>query len=121
MAEHVATARRTGAACLRDWGLDDLTDTVKLLISELVTNAVLHGWGDEVLLSLVIQDGEVRLQVKDGSPCRPRMSVAEVGSEGGRGLFLVDQFSDRWGTSEDGTCTWCALAIGDHEPRSVPR
>jgi anti-sigma regulatory factor (Ser/Thr protein kinase) len=109
--EQVRELRCASAAALRVWGLEPLVPDVTLLVSELVTNAVLHGHGDDLRFSLVLGDGEVRIEVEDGSPGRACVACPDPERESGRGMWLVDHFSDRWGTSEDGTSTWCTLAV----------
>jgi anti-sigma regulatory factor (Ser/Thr protein kinase) len=108
--ENVAKLHHAGALVLRLWGLECLTDVATLLISELVTNAVLHGRGT-ISFTLTVQGAEVRLQVEDESLLRPCVASPDPERESGRGMWLVDHFSDRWGTSKDGTSTWCTLAV----------
>ncbi|WP_075734424.1 ATP-binding protein [Streptomyces acidiscabies] len=108
--ERVSQIRRTGAAHLRKWGLNSLVDTASLLISELVTNAVRYGTGD-ITFSMARRSGEVLIEVTDGSSAFPRVRHPTADEESGRGMFLVEAMADRWGTSEDGTRTWCTLAV----------
>jgi anti-sigma regulatory factor (Ser/Thr protein kinase) len=105
----VGRLRRISATKLCLWGLDSLTDDAKLLISELVTNAIRYGGGQEIEFRLVITLQGVLVAVNDGSPLRPELSVVGVASQTGRGLFLVATFADDWGVSPDGTTTWCTL------------
>ncbi|GAQ59515.1 ATP-binding protein [Streptomyces acidiscabies] len=108
--ERVSQIRRTGAAHLSKWGLNSLVDTASLLISELVTNAVRYGTGD-ITFSMAHRSGEVLIEVTDGSSAFPRVRHPTADEESGRGMFLVEAMADRWGTSADGTHTWCTIAV----------
>ena len=70
-----------------------------LLVSELVTNAVLHGRTDVVRLALAVDDRTVEVAVHDRSPERPVVGVAEPSDLHGRGLLLVERLADAWGVS----------------------
>ena len=78
-----------------------LLDIVRLLVSELVANAVIHGRAGErggIELEAVIDDRRLRVDVADGgSGFVPPPRAPDPGLEGGRGLQLVEAFSDRWG------------------------
>lgn len=76
-------------------------DTVLLLVSELVTNAVLHA---RSVMRLVVRDrdGVVRVEVHDGSPVPPRMHHFRPSSGTGRGLRMVDRLSRAWGADPIG-------------------
>jgi anti-sigma regulatory factor (Ser/Thr protein kinase) len=110
-AQWVGRLRRISAAKLRARGLGALLDDAKLLVSELVTNALRYGQGGEIEFRLVITRHGLLLAVDDGSEKRPRLSDVATDSETGRGLFLVDALADRWGVSADGTTTWCTLTL----------
>ncbi|MFB9246603.1 ATP-binding protein [Sphaerisporangium melleum] len=91
-----------------------ILDEVTLLASELTTNAVVHsrsrGSGD-VTISLAQCGHIVRLTVRDaGADTRPQV-CDDLDGEGGRGLFLVEQISRRWGVDEDGDgrAVWCEV------------
>jgi anti-sigma regulatory factor (Ser/Thr protein kinase) len=83
-----------------------LLDIVRLLVSELVANAVIHGRPGEhggIELDVVIDDHRLRIDVADGGPgFVPRPRAPDAGPGGGRGLQLVEAFSDRWGVVADG-------------------
>jgi anti-sigma regulatory factor (Ser/Thr protein kinase) len=78
-----------------------------LLVGELVTNSVLHaavGAAHEIVLELIIGIDDVRVVVTDGgSPTIPMIRPLDPNRAGGRGLFLVDTLSDRWGMTREGT------------------
>ena len=81
---------------LQDWGLDDAVATTALVVSELVTNAIRHATGPIELR--LLRDRALICEVADGSSVSPRLRRAQTTDEGGRGLFLVAQLSQRWGT-----------------------
>ncbi|WP_171163417.1 ATP-binding protein [Streptomyces sp. I05A-00742] len=111
----VAAARRFSRRLLAEWGLDELTDDAALLLSELVTNAIVHvpeGSGD-VELSLSRTPGHVVAQVTDRGGALPPCSLSGQDSENGRGMWLVEQIADRWGhhASAAGKTVWFALPL----------
>ncbi|GHH10186.1 SpoIIE family protein phosphatase [Streptomyces lanatus] len=81
---------------LAAWGLEDLAFTTELIVSELITNAYRYA-GGPVLLRL-IRNGHLICEVSDSSSTSPHLRQARSTDEGGRGLFLVAQLSERWGT-----------------------
>ena len=90
-------------------GLDrDRLDTAVLLISELVTNAVLHGSGEIRLLIDVRGRGDARFAVCDEGRGTPVVRP-EPGPDGGWGLRLVGQLARRWGVREGRTQVWFEL------------
>jgi anti-sigma regulatory factor (Ser/Thr protein kinase) len=102
-------------------------DTLVLLVSELVTNAVVHTGRPAVLL-LVLPDPQeavraVRLEVADHSTRVPRRRCAEGEDTGGRGLELVEVLADRWGWQRegDGKRVWCELDCPVREAAHVGR
>lgn len=105
----VADARAQVYRRLADWGLEDLSFTVELIVSELVTNAIRYG-APPIRLRL-IRDGTVVCEVSDGSNSSPHLRRAQVYDEGGRGLLLVAQLARRWGTRHrrDGKTIWAEV------------
>ncbi|MFJ5220353.1 SpoIIE family protein phosphatase [Streptomyces sp. NPDC088354] len=93
----VSVARRHVTAKLRAWGLDDATTTTVLIVSELVTNAIRHAQ-PPVRLRLIRCDACLACEVTDGSTTSPHLRRARTFDEGGRGLFIVAQLTQRWGT-----------------------
>jgi anti-sigma regulatory factor (Ser/Thr protein kinase) len=86
-------------------GLDrDRLDTAVLLISELVTNAVLHGSG-EIRLTIDVEGRDARFAVCDEGHGKPAVRP-EPGPDGGWGLRLVGQLARRWGVREERTQVW---------------
>jgi serine phosphatase RsbU (regulator of sigma subunit)/anti-sigma regulatory factor (Ser/Thr protein kinase) len=99
-------ARNLAAGQLAEWGLEGLVDAMKLIVSELVTNAVRHGTGP-IRLRL-IQHEVLTVEVTDADFCSPGPCNSRIVDEHGRGLFLVAQLSRRWGTrpARDGKVVW---------------
>ena len=110
---NVGSERRTVAELLGRWGIaENPLESVLLVVSELLTNAVLHGRSESVGLSLVHDgaQGRVRIEVDDRTPGpRPRPRLPDADDEGGRGLLLVEAIGEQWGVSKDGSVTWCVV------------
>ncbi|WP_042443749.1 SpoIIE family protein phosphatase [Streptacidiphilus jiangxiensis] len=105
----VSRLRTQVVARLDVWGLGELAGTVELLVSELVTNAIRHASGPVELR--LLRDRSLICEVADGSSVSPRMRRARTEDEGGRGLFLVAQLAERWGTrfTSGGKVIWAEL------------
>ncbi|WP_193504127.1 SpoIIE family protein phosphatase [Streptomyces coeruleorubidus] len=97
----VARARRMAGEQLTAWGLAEAEFTTELIVSELVTNALRYG-GAPIELRL-IRDSALICEVSDGSSTAPHLRRARVFDEGGRGLLLVAQLSERWGSRQTPT------------------
>ncbi|MFF4159258.1 SpoIIE family protein phosphatase [Streptomyces sp. NPDC001678] len=93
----VADARDATTRRLREWGLDDLSFTTELIVSELVTNAVRYAAGGPVHVRL-IRDRSLVCEVSDTGHTSPHLRHAAVDDEGGRGLYIIAQITQRWGT-----------------------
>ncbi|RLU96777.1 hypothetical protein CTZ27_17410 [Streptomyces griseocarneus] len=112
----VAARRLTRTVVLRQWGLSaQLTEHAVLLVSELVGNAVRHTGARSFGLRMERRRGWLRIEVRDpsrGLPCL--MPVHELDISG-RGLFLVDKLSDRWGVDllARGKTTWFEMRVAD--------
>ena len=78
------------------WGLEELSFTTELILSELVTNAIRYG-GEPIRVRM-LRDRSLICEVFDSSSTSPHLRYATMTDEGGRGLFLVAQLADRWGT-----------------------
>ncbi|WNZ09739.1 SpoIIE family protein phosphatase [Streptomyces sp. 11x1] len=107
----VADARAKVARLLADWGLDEVVFTAELVVSELVTNAIRYGTPPVELR--LIRDSVLICEVSDGSGTAPHMRRARMFDEGGRGLLLVAQFAERWGTRHraSGKSIWAEIAV----------
>ncbi|MFE0626304.1 SpoIIE family protein phosphatase [Streptomyces sp. NPDC058864] len=93
----VSAARKHVTAQLTAWGLDEATPTTVLIASELVTNAIRHA-RPPVRLRLIRCATSLTCEVTDGGTTSPRLRRARTFDESGRGLFIVAQLTQRWGT-----------------------
>ncbi|MFF9145033.1 SpoIIE family protein phosphatase [Streptomyces sp. NPDC014861] len=107
----VSGARRFASDVLATWGLEDLSFTTELVVSELVTNAIRYG-KSPVQLRLILQS-TLTCEVSDASSTAPHLRRARIFDEGGRGLLLVAQCAERWGTrhGREGKVIWAEQAL----------
>ncbi|MEU6332241.1 SpoIIE family protein phosphatase [Streptomyces sp. NPDC047049] len=108
----VGEARRSAARLLREWGREELGFSTELIVSELVTNAIRHASGPIGLR--MIRAGELICEVSDASSTSPHLRHARTTDEGGRGLFLIARYAQRWGTryTAQGKIIWAELPLG---------
>ncbi|WAP60709.1 SpoIIE family protein phosphatase [Streptomyces sp. S465] len=92
----VARTRKNALAQLTAWGLEELALVSELVVSELVTNAIRYG--QPPIRLRLIHDRSLICEVSDHSSTAPHLRRARVFDEGGRGLLLVAQLTQRWGT-----------------------
>ncbi len=111
---HPTDPRRARAAATEaagEWGCPEIQDSLALVVSELVTNAVTHGRGPW-RLRLVRRTGYLRVEVLDHGEHPPTIRDADEDSEHGRGLFLIDALTTAWGVepeTEGGKTVWAEL------------
>ncbi|MFI9426012.1 SpoIIE family protein phosphatase [Streptomyces achromogenes] len=98
----VSRARRYVEEQLSAWELEEAAFTTELIVSELVTNAIRYG-RPPVRLRLLRPDSRLICEVYDASGSTPHMRRARIYDEGGRGLLLVAQLAERWGTRHERT------------------
>jgi anti-sigma regulatory factor (Ser/Thr protein kinase) len=91
----VRAGRALTKAALRQWGLTELTQPATLIVSELLTNSIRYAGAITLMLSAL--DGELTVEVRDDSPEIPVPGEGWLMAESGRGLFLVEAYSDAWG------------------------
>ncbi|MGW2917630.1 SpoIIE family protein phosphatase [Streptomyces angustmyceticus] len=118
-----AAVARTRAACLRtleSWGLVALSFTTELILSELITNAIRYG--AQPIRVRLLHDRALICEVSDGTSASPHLRRAATTDEGGRGLFLVAQFAQRWGTryTPDGKVIWTEQTLDGGRPEPGP-
>ncbi|MEU0134078.1 SpoIIE family protein phosphatase [Streptomyces sp. NPDC006296] len=103
-------ARRLARRALSRWGLEDLSDEVELLVSEVVTNAVRYA--ERPVTLRLLRTDILRCEVGDDAPQLPRQRRARETDEGGRGLFLVNRLARRWGATRlsTGKVVWFEMA-----------
>ncbi|MGP3989111.1 SpoIIE family protein phosphatase [Streptomyces sp. 3N207] len=122
LAQHpsaVAQARKMAADQLATWGLTEAAFATELIVSELVTNALRYGTAPVTLR--LIHDSTLICEVSDGSSTAPHLRRARVLDEGGRGLLLVAQLSECWGSRQTptGKTIWAEQSL-PAEPSAAP-
>ncbi|MFJ4632435.1 SpoIIE family protein phosphatase [Streptomyces sp. NPDC088847] len=98
---HVARARQAATEQLTAWGLDEEAFVTELVVSELVTNAIRYG--EPPIQLRLIRDRALICEVSDASSTSPHLRRAHAYDEGGRGLLLVAQLTQRWGSRQTGS------------------
>jgi anti-sigma regulatory factor (Ser/Thr protein kinase) len=96
---------------LRSWECDELVDRARLIVSELVANAVLHGSGT-LTVALLRSSRSVRLEVCDDGDGPVRVTRGAVDRPAGRGLLIVEGLADGWGVDQGdrGKVVWAVMA-----------
>jgi serine phosphatase RsbU (regulator of sigma subunit)/anti-sigma regulatory factor (Ser/Thr protein kinase) len=102
----VSEARAHVSGQLTAWGLEEMAFTTELVVSELVTNAIRYG-KSPIQLRMILQSA-LTCEVSDASSTAPHLRRARVFDEGGRGLLLVAQLTEHWGTrhNREGKVIW---------------
>ncbi|HEY6793768.1 MAG TPA: ATP-binding protein [Kineosporiaceae bacterium] len=111
----VAMARDWVYACCVDGGVEsDLSESVRLLTSEIVTNAVIHTSSRRLAVRVKVAPEAVEVAVDDADPRPPRPRRAAPADVNGRGLALVDALADAWGSqgSDGGKTVWFRVRRG---------
>ena len=116
--ESTRAARGAVREALRAQGLDAQVDTAELLVSELVTNAVLHARSD-LEVQVLRRDDVVRVAVLDADGRRPSRRRYGLAAGTGRGLGLVETMASAWGTSQDAG-PWAKAVWFELSTTSVP-
>ncbi|MFI6080795.1 PAS domain-containing protein [Streptomyces sp. NPDC051217] len=103
----VATARSLVQRQLALWGLEETAFVTELVVSELVTNAIRHAEGP-IHLRVIRDHRALICEVSDANTTAPHLRYARSGDEGGRGLFLIAELTQRWGTrfGDTGKTIW---------------
>ncbi|MFD5338648.1 SpoIIE family protein phosphatase [Streptomyces hawaiiensis] len=109
----VADARRRATRQLAHWGLEELAFTTELVVSELVTNAIRYATG--TIRLRLIRERALVCEVLDGGATAPHLRHPRTTDEGGRGLLLVSQLTQRWGTRfvPEGKIIWAEQSLAD--------
>jgi anti-sigma regulatory factor (Ser/Thr protein kinase) len=118
----IGVAREAALTACVHWDLMHVCESVRLIVSELVTNAIVHA-GRGIRLELALRDAFVHVRVRDGTTAPPRRPdpVADGPPRpGGRGLYLVDTYSSAWGYRLDGggKMVWATVR---HRPPLIRR
>jgi anti-sigma regulatory factor (Ser/Thr protein kinase) len=109
----VGAARNFVDRTLAEWDTDtESIATARLLASELVTNAVLYGYGAREL-RLRLNDTDLKIMVFDDAPGHPQARTPNGESEIGRGMQVIEACATRWGVDPDGAgkVVWCELPL----------
>ncbi|WP_392668234.1 SpoIIE family protein phosphatase [Streptomyces sp. LN785] len=108
----VAGVRKDVSQWLLDRGLEEETFATELILSELVTNAIRYG-GAPIRVRM-LHDRTLICEVSDAGSTAPHLRYASTTDEGGRGLYLVSRFADRWGTryTAEGKVIWSEQTPG---------
>ncbi|MFF3401136.1 ATP-binding protein [Streptomyces sp. NPDC002659] len=116
--ESIGQARKFATEALAEWGLPGRAEDIRLCVSELATNALVHGTVADhgFLVKLDADEEVVRLEVHDSRRQRPEARQAADTDLSGRGLTLVSLLADGWGVEERtpfGKVVWsCFKATG---------
>ncbi|WP_217231411.1 ATP-binding protein [Streptomyces anulatus] len=112
--ESISQARFFTSEALTDWGLPDRVEDIRLCVSELATNAMVHGTvpGHGFLVKLDAEEETVRMEVHDSRRRHPKARQAAHTDTSGRGLIRVDMLADGWGVQDRTPCgkiVWCCF------------
>ncbi|MGW0869546.1 SpoIIE family protein phosphatase [Streptomyces sp. NPDC002740] len=112
----VAPIRKQAVEQLSRWELSEASFTTELVVSELVTNAIRYG-SHPIRLRLIHDATTLICEVSDTSHTAPHLRRAKTWDEGGRGLLLVAQLTQRWGSrhTPEGKTIWAELSLLDEE------
>ena len=124
----VPSARLHARFIVWEWGLDPLTEAVEHMVSELITNSVAAARAmpqiEPVRLWLLTNRRKVLVLAWDANPQPPALAEADDDAEGGRGLLLVQAFSERWGTyptpDRGGKVVWAVCGMNTGRPEGSP-
>ena len=112
----VSDVRAAVSRQLEAWGLEEMAFVTELILSELITNAIRYA--TEPIRVRLLRDRYLICEVSDSSSTSPHLRYAASMDEGGRGLFLVAQFAERWGTryTATGKVIWAEQPMGQPGP-----
>ncbi|MFE9417419.1 SpoIIE family protein phosphatase [Streptomyces griseofuscus] len=118
----VAPIRKQVVEQLDIWGLSEASFTAELVVSELVTNAIRYG-AHPIRLRLIHDAATLICEVSDTSHTAPHLRRAKTFDEGGRGLLLVAQLTQRWGSRHtgDGKTIWAELPLFEEDDQPPVR
>lgn len=112
-----SNARRFVEETLRRWDCEEVLETVKLLVSELVTNSIVHG-GSAPEVAVFLRADALRIEVSDRGEGAPAPRAAEDEATSGRGLAMVEMLASAWGVEAtgDGKTVWFEVPRLDRAP-----
>ncbi|WP_371101709.1 ATP-binding protein [Streptomyces sp. PU_AKi4] len=118
--KEVSVLRGLTRTRLSDWGLQELSDSAQLCVSELVSNVITHvGCGTPANLTVSLRGARLRIELRDpDARALPTLVEASDDAEGGRGMALIDALAERWGIDlhDNGKVTWCELVATPATP-----
>ncbi|MER5223666.1 SpoIIE family protein phosphatase [Streptomyces flaveus] len=116
----VAQTRKDAVAQIEAWGLGDAAFVTELVVSELVTNAIRHA--EPPIQLRLIHENTLICEVSDGGSTAPHLRRARTYDEGGRGLLLVAQLTQHWGTRQTtkGKTIWAEQTLEPTPPGHSP-
>ncbi|MFJ2769670.1 ATP-binding protein [Streptomyces sp. NPDC087300] len=116
-------ARTFTSEVLTEWGVTERLEDIQLCVSELATNALLHGVppGREFSLELVADGPPIRVKVRDSGGGHPRWERGELEGCGGRGLYLAQALSDDFGVTwhTPGKTVWLTFKTASPPPAAA--
>ncbi|MDX3386803.1 ATP-binding protein [Streptomyces niveiscabiei] len=118
----MSRARAEARDLAKLWGFPQATDQLEWVVTELVTNAIIHGQamrGSHVAVTYHLDGTRLRIEVRDAATGTPALTPPLLGDEdAGRGLHLVAALSDAWGVKRNviGKTVWAHLAVTPGEP-----
>jgi anti-sigma regulatory factor (Ser/Thr protein kinase) len=116
----VRAAREFAAKAVSDWGRTDRIDDIRLCVSEVTTNALVHGVPPGRMFAVRVEAGEdqVRVEIRDSGDRTPVLRMPGLEDENGRGLHLVDELADDWGVTPltVGKTVWIVFKISPVAP-----
>lgn len=111
----VTDARAFAYAAMTRWGIGERADDIRLCVSELAANAVVHGGAPicGFTLRVVASPHRLRVEVRDDGAGRPVRRASTCQDASGRGLLLVEALADAWGVDDHaiGKTVWAEFAI----------
>lgn len=109
----VQLVRRYAVRICAEQGLDDRSDVAALLVSEVTTNALIHGRGEVRVCAAAAGPGRLRFEVSDDDPAWPVVRPPTPTAEGGRGMALVEALAADWGVipRSGGKTVWFEIAV----------
>ncbi|MCT4357557.1 ATP-binding protein [Streptomyces sp. Je 1-79] len=117
----VSEARHWAVRRLGEWGLTETAFAVELIVSELVTNAIRHGI-PPIRLRIIRNpaDSTVTCEIADAGSAAPHLRRARAADEGGRGIFISGELSDRWGVrwGDEGKTVWTETSYTPEAPET---
>ncbi|SNS94415.1 Serine phosphatase RsbU, regulator of sigma subunit [Micrococcales bacterium KH10] len=104
----IARARHAVVQAGTQWSMPQLSDA-ELVVSELVANAVIHGWG-HLRLRVSDEGGRLRIEVEDGNPAAPVLTEGHANRSGGFGMRIVDRLATwGWEPTPQGKVVWARM------------